>query len=172
MKFMEWIKAAHNLRLTITTFTFYHNQKTSKTETETATLNRNILQYTSYTGFLERTMKSNVSNDSHWKLIRKRTHIKLLEKSFKWKLSVTWLFLHLTLLIHWMPQCNSNFGCKWKVYLDRWRNRQIYTYFGQTNISSGWYNWKLFVILYYAKDFIERCIKLFLHVTVGSGRYK
>ena len=43
------------------------------------------------------------------------------------------------------------------------------SHYHQTNPDSNRYNWKLFVILCYAKNLTERCIKLFLYVGFGFG---
>ena len=55
------------------------------------------------------------------------------------------------------------------ISVDQCRNCQTDSSYSQTNIGCNRNNWKLFVILYHAKNFVEGYIKLFLHGTFGFG---
>ena len=51
-------------------------------------------------------------------------------------------------------------------------NCQVDSAYNQTNTYISWDSRKLFIFLRYEENFIEACIKLFLHVAFGSCRYK
>ena len=68
---------------------------------------------------------------------------------------------------------NSKVNCWQRNFpMDGWGNSQADSSNSDTNTSYRWHSRKLFNNLYYEKNFIKECIKLFLHVVLSSRWYK
>ena len=64
-------------------------------------------------------------------------------------------------VIEWYWTTNKNRG-----------NCQNHWSDNQTDTCCIWYNWKRFVILHYEKNITKESVYLFLHVHLGTGRYR